>query len=210
MAGETHRLFAGDIYLQETHRFQTTFGPGKLSKLMLPAHYFRDLLTKIGEIAILPRHNPINPILGATITSIEEMKSNLPRAEHLRLSGITKELVYNVLGSSFREANKSRYDLIKERARTYVTQNLEEPDLDIASIASHVNASRATLYRALEHEGGVREMINDLRLNAARKMLRSREPVPGLVVDVAYTCGFRSPNQLHRSLKQKFGMTPSR
>ncbi len=203
------RLSAGDIYLHQTHQYDTTFAPGKLSKVMLPAHYFTDILDESFKIAALPKHTPLNTILNAAISSVEDLASDTPRADLLRLSGVLKELVYNILSSDSREASKSRYDLIRERARAYVVQNLDEPDLDIASIAAYANASRATLYRAFEPEGGVREMITDLRLQAARKMLRTRLPERGLVLDVAYSCGFRSPNQFHRSFKEKFGMTPS-
>lgn len=212
-AKQTHRLSAGDIYLLETLQYQTTFGRGKTAKIMLPADYFRDVLrdprTEAGEIAILPKHNPINPIISATITAIEELTKDPPRVEHQRLAVTTRELIYGVLASGFHKAEKTRYELIRERARAYVSANLKEPDLDVASIASHAGASRATLYRALEHDGGVREMINDLRINSARKLLRTKMPRHGLIQDVASYCGFRTTRQLQRSFKKKFGITPN-
>ncbi|MEP1209905.1 MAG: AraC family transcriptional regulator [Rhizobiaceae bacterium] len=206
---QTHNLSAGDIYLHETHKFHTVFGPGELTKILYPSDYFKSLLTDEQDIVVLRADTPINRVANATISSLEEVLTSQPHSDMSQLSNIARELTYNILISNLENVHKSSHELIRKRAQNFILHNLDQPDLDVSSIADHVNASRATLYRAFQSEGGVRESVNNIRLNAARQMLHSNPPIRGLVVNVAFSCGFRSPNQFNRAFKEKFQLTPS-
>ena len=208
MADRILNLSAGDIYLHETHKFHTLYGPCELTRIVYPADYFRDLLTGKDDVVVLSTDNPMNRVANATISGLEDALERSMLNELPQLSNIARELTYNVLAANFRTAQKSRYALTRERARAYVLENLAETDLNVNSIANHANVSRATLYRAFEEEGGVRELINELRLDAARQMLQTRPPSRGLMVHIAYSCGFRSPAQFNRAFKERFGLTP--
>ncbi|MEP1206367.1 MAG: AraC family transcriptional regulator [Rhizobiaceae bacterium] len=204
----TYNLSAGDIYLLEVLKCDIAFGPCELTKVTYPSEYFKSLLTNEPGIVVLPANSPLNQVAGATITSLEEVLNCRQHGDLAQLSNIARELTYNILTSNLESVQKGSHDLIKKRAQNFILHNLDQPDLDVSSIANHVNASRATLYRAFESEGGVREAVNNIRLNAARQMLHSNPPIRGLIVNVAFSCGFRSPNQFSRAFKEKFQLTP--
>lgn|GEM_PF-6515870 len=83
------------------------------------------------------------------------------------------------------------------------------PNLAAKSLASLLNLSRATLYRAF-HERGltVAGYIREVRLQEAKRRLESSTPdMP--VAAIAEACGFPDPNHFRRLFRERFGMSPS-
>lgn len=206
---QSFKLSDGDIYVNATNKFHATFGEGKLARVIFPAEYFKTLLTKPDDIAILRQGNPINDIVRSTITALDSSLRDKTSPYNPQLSSIARELTYNILADNSASVLRGRYQVIRERARSFILRHLDEPELDVATVANAVNASRATLYRAFENDGGIRDFINRMRLDAARKILEAEPPQRGLILNVALSCGLNSSNQLSRAFKGRFGMTPS-
>ena len=59
----------------------------------------------------------------------------------------------------------------RDRAITYIKENLHRSDLTIPEIANYLNVSRATLYRAFESTGGLKDFIISERVQRARTAL---------------------------------------
>ena len=118
-------------------------------------------------------------------------------------------MVSHVIEDSINRSAISGYDILRERAREYIHDNLERPDLNVAEIAAHTGASRATLYRAFESLGGVREYISFARLEQAKSMIGAGLPDRGGISNIAYACGFSTPDQLGKSFKKRFGVSPT-
>lgn len=207
--GVSHRLKAGDIYVNATNNFQSIFGQGRFARVIFPSEYFKDLLAKPDDVAVLRRENPVHDVVRSTIEGLESTLREGQLHHGPQLSSIARELTYNILSNNESSAMKERHTVIRERARNFILRHLDEPELDVASILQEVNASRATLYRAFETDGGIREFINRMRLDAARKMLQAEPPQRGLILNVALACGLNSSNQLSRAFKDRFGLTPS-
>lgn len=94
------------------------------------------------------------------------------------------------------------------RAKRYIRENLLSPELTPDGVARAVGASRTSLYRAFEPEGGVADFIRRSRLEAARAALQDARD-PRRIGEIAFAYGFGSEAQFSRAVRAAFGMTPT-
>ena len=85
--------------------------------------------------------------------------------------------------------------------------HLEDPDLDVESIAHALNVSQRTLSRAFAAERTtVIRYLWKLRLDAGHIALR--EGRVNRVLDIALGCGFASASHFSRMFKGTYGVLP--
>ena len=208
-AKETLTLKAGDFYINAaTSEYQVDVGASKTLRIMLPLEFFPDVLGPRSGLEFVRGTNPVARIL---TTAVNELEQELfgGRSTHLnQISGITRDIVKSILMERNASKMDDGYRLMRIRARYFVEANIASPDLTIEMIAEHAHASRATLYRAFESAGGVREFVTQTRLDRACKLLESNPPHRGQIKDVAYSCGFTSVNAFCRVFNRRYGMTP--
>lgn len=178
-------------------------------RIMLPLSDFVDLpVSPEGQVFF----RSSNPLAGIFRTIFQKLNANLKDGElaYIRpMLQITKEMVRAALVEEHNAVYRDGYTLLRARARHFIEDNIASPHFDVADVAEHVFASRATLYRAFKEYGGVREFINQTRLDAARQMLETQMPSRGHIFNVAYACGFRSQHHFGRAFKKRFDHTPS-
>lgn len=206
---KTVSLSAGDFYITRAHEAQIEIGPSEITRVIVPDKGPQFPLADDSNLVVLSKHDPIAEIATATMRTLKTAMDTGRRPPLQRMSLVTSGFVHSLFASNSLSVRMSRYDLIRETARNFIQQNIHEHDLDVASLANYVNASRATLYRALEPDGGVRQMILSVRLEHARQLLRSQRHTRGLVEDVSYSCGFKSAEQFSRAFKARYQITPS-
>ena len=89
----------------------------------------------------------------------------------------------------------------------YMQARLEDPDLDVESIAHALNVSQSTLSRAFASEGTtVIRHLWKLRLDAGHLALR--EGRVSRVLDIALGCGFANASHFSRMFKDTYGVLP--
>jgi AraC-like DNA-binding protein len=97
---------------------------------------------------------------------------------------------------------------VRHRIRRHIDRHLTAADLTPGRIASDLDLSRATLYRAFAPLGGVASYIRTRRLEAVHVLLsdpRERRSI----ADIAYDFGFVSDAHFSRAFRQQFGYSPS-
>ncbi|MCX2477710.1 response regulator [Pedobacter sp. MC2016-15] len=86
--------------------------------------------------------------------------------------------------------------------------NLDNPDLDVDTLAEQLNMSRPTLYRKIKSISDMspHELINIARLKRGAELLNE-----GLlkIYEVAEMVGYRSQTQFGRNFVKQFGMSPT-
>lgn len=95
--------------------------------------------------------------------------------------------------------------------RSFVRDNLHDPDLGADLLQRRFGMSRAALYREFAEEGGVQTYIRERRLAAALRRL-TRPSAQGRrprVSSVAYSVGFEDEKTFSRAFKARFGFLPS-
>lgn len=93
------------------------------------------------------------------------------------------------------------------RLRDAIDRDLGSPSLTIARLSRTLGASRSTLYRLMEAEGGIQAYIRKERLDRVAAALRVPGPRPSLAA-LAQRWGFCDAAYLGRSFRETYGMTP--
>lgn len=98
-------------------------------------------------------------------------------------------------------------DALLRRARRYIRARCEDVHLAPDEVARAVGASRASLYRAFEAEGGVASFIRRSRLEAARAALLNPAD-QRRIGEIAFGYGFSSEAQFSRAFRAAFDAAP--
>lgn len=95
------------------------------------------------------------------------------------------------------------------RVKSYVSENLRNPDLSVASIAAAMKMSPDHLGRIFRAEPEVlSRMIWRQRLDACRRDLADLRLAHRHISDIAFSWGFNDATHFGRSFKEHFGLTP--
>lgn len=203
------KIGAGDIYLNATAEYQTTFSDNEVVRMVFPSGSMKEVFRRSGEFVVIRDHEPASQLLKAAIYGMEDaLRGNEPASIKL-LSRIAVGLASAVIEDNIFRSAGSGYEIVRERAREYIHDNIGRPDLSVVEIAAYAGTSRATLYRVFESLGGVREYISFVRLELAKSMMGGGSPDRGAIANIAYACGFSSPSQFGKSFKNRFGISPT-
>lgn len=102
-------------------------------------------------------------------------------------------------GSQDRDFIKKINDLISE--------NLDNSSFSVEELAEHLNISRVQLYRKMKAllNINISDYINNIRLEKAKELLKNTTLT---VSEIAYSCGFSTPNYFSTSFKNKYNLSP--
>ena len=92
----------------------------------------------------------------------------------------------------------------------YIDQNLGDPGLGVETICAHFRMSRATLYRILKAQGGVRDYIQRRRLMLVFKALAAPGNIERGVFDIALEYGFVNAGHFSTRFREHFGHVAKR
>lgn len=202
------KLATGDIYLHATSNFETTFAETDMVRLVFPAGPLKELFRRSGEFVVVRDHEPVSQVLKASISSLETALERNPDAAKV-MSSLAVRIASKVLEDTIQSSAISGHDIVRERAREYIHDNIASPGLGIAEITAYVGASRATLYRAFESLGGIRHYITLARVEMAKSILGAGQADHAGISQVAFACGFSSSTQMIRAFKHHLGVSPT-
>ncbi len=92
--------------------------------------------------------------------------------------------------------------------RTFVRENLADPDLNCQSVCAAFAASRATVYREFHADGGIGRYILAQRLHRALLELAKGPARRGQVGRVARACGFTDLSRFSNAFRNHYGAPP--
>ncbi len=102
-------------------------------------------------------------------------------------------------------------DHVKSRRKAaldYIDAHLANAQLGPDEIADAANLSRASLYRLLAAEGGIRAVLLRRRLDEALRLLLADNKDEHSLTEVAKRCGFGGTSQFSRAFRARFGLPP--
>jgi AraC-like DNA-binding protein len=104
------------------------------------------------------------------------------------------------------EANhvKSR----RKAALEYIDAHLGNEQLGPDEIADAAHLSRASLYRVLAADGGIRAVLLKRRLDEALRLMLADNADERSLTEVARRCGFGGTSQFSRAFRARFGAPP--
>ena len=105
------------------------------------------------------------------------------------------------------QARPTLKDALLTRAKRHVRAHHHDPALTPERVAAAIGASRTSLYRAFEPEGGVAAFIRNARLDAARRALQDPADTRR-IGEIAFAYGFNSEAHFSRAMRAVFGAPP--
>jgi AraC-like DNA-binding protein len=96
----------------------------------------------------------------------------------------------------------------RKAAFDYVDTHLANAHLGPDEIADAAHLSRASLYRLLAAEGGIRTVLLQRRLDQALRILLADNNNERSLTDIAKHCGFGGTSQFSRTFRARFGLPP--
>ena len=96
----------------------------------------------------------------------------------------------------------------RKAALDYIDAHLGNAQLGPNEIADAANFSRASLYRLLAAEGGIRAVLLKRRLDEALRLMLADNKDEQSLTDIARCCGLGGTSQLSRAFRARFGMPP--
>ncbi|WP_373357808.1 helix-turn-helix domain-containing protein [Acinetobacter lactucae] len=160
---------------------------------------------------VLKAKHPITGILTNLIIGLFNIDKSLKIHEINSINDAIVSLLTAGITNSLKESPETIMLLnstIYNRAINFIEANIQSPQLTPSVIQQALRISRAHLYRAFIHNGGIAKTIRDKRLDMAYKELTSIQP-PRSISQLAYDCGFSSSDQFLRAFRSRFSMTPS-
>ena len=99
-------------------------------------------------------------------------------------------------------------DIFLKKTLSYIYENLDNPQLSVEVLSTHLCISRASLYNRLIEYTGMSpvDFIRSVKLEKAKGLLEKSDMT---VTEVAYETGFANPNYFARVFKAKYNRTPS-
>ncbi len=100
--------------------------------------------------------------------------------------------------------------VLRTRVRDFIESNLTDPELDVETIASHLNCSKRYLHKVFEDDGlTVARYIWRRRLECSKDELVNPNRLQRPMSEVALAWGFSGIAHFSRAFKQEFGAPPS-
>jgi len=115
---------AGDIYINATDNFQLTFGDTEIVRMIFPAGSQKEIFRRCGEFLVIKNHEPVSQLLKSTLSGLESALRAESSAVESSMSRIATGLVRSLIKDNVSSTSISGYDIIRERAREYIHDNL--------------------------------------------------------------------------------------
>jgi AraC-like DNA-binding protein len=208
-AGRRGRVQAGDVqivdYARPFHSVTTDYA--NLIVILARESVPAALLAMEPHGLVFQRGSGAARLIGATMQELYAQADDLTVSEaEAAIEGIVAlTTAYARARLAGNEAShvKSR----RKAALDYIDAHLADEQLGPDEIADAAHVSRASLYRLLATEGGIRAVLLQRRLDQALRLLLADKDELSLT-DVAKRCGFGGTSQFSRAFRARFGLPP--
>ncbi len=209
-AGRRGRVEAGDVqivdYARPFHSVTTDYA--NLIIILARESVPAALLGMEPHGLVFRRGSGAARLIGAAMQELYAQADDLTVSEaEAAIEGIvalTTAYARARLASDEAEHVKSRRKAVLD----YIDAHLANAGLGPGEIADAAHLSRASLYRLLAVEGGIRAVLLQRRLDQALRILLADNEDEHSLTDVARRCGFGGTSQFSRAFRARFGLPP--
>jgi AraC-like DNA-binding protein len=158
---------------------------------------------------VFPRGSGAGCLIGAALQEFYTQADDLTvREAEAAIEGIvalTTACARARLAGDESDQLKSR----RKAALDYIDAHLADAQLRPDKVAKAVKVSRASLYRLLAAEGGVRALVLKRRLDEALRLMLEDSEDEHSLKKIARCCGFGGTSQFSRAFRARFGVSPA-
>ncbi|MCW5658316.1 MAG: helix-turn-helix domain-containing protein [Burkholderiaceae bacterium] len=203
----------GDMVLYSAaHRFDYNFiKPYRILLVRIPRRTLLSRLPDAERMTAVALGS--DSYIGSMAARLMRSASTMPNHEETGPAAKVGTSMLELISAAFEVDVADRRDLrdrqaaLLHRAKEFMQTRLDDPDLEVESIANSLHVSQSTLSRAFASEGNtVMRYLWKLRLDAGHMALQ--EGRVSRVVDIALGCGFVSASHFSRMFKDTYGVLP--
>ena len=209
-AGRRGRIEPGDVSIIDYARL---FHSATTDYVNLIVHVSREsvpaaLLALEPHGLVFPRGSGAARLIGAAIQEFYAQADDLTVSEaEAAIEGIlalTTACARTRLAGDEADHVKSR----RKAALDYIDAHLGNVRLGPDEIADAAGVSRASLYRLLSAEGGIRTVLLARRLEESLRLMLADSKGERSLTEIARCCGFGGTSQFSRAFRTRFGVPP--
>jgi AraC-like DNA-binding protein len=206
------RIEAGDVaifdYARPFHSVATDYGNliVHIARESVPAA----LLVLEPHGLVFPRGSGAARLIGAAIREFYAQADQLTVSE---AEAAIEGIVALTTACARARLAGDEADRVKSRRRAaldYIDAHLGKAQLGPDEIADAAALSRASLYRLLAAEGGIRAVLLTRRLDEALRLMLEDSRDEHSLKKIARCCGFGGTSQFSRAFRARFGVPPRR
>src|ERR1700722_7240479 len=209
----SYRLNRGGLYVTDLNSCYSYTRPGDGSARIVQVERSALGLTveQVQSASVRLPESPFYDLLRSHIAEICAAAPRLSGTNSEALATATAHLAANMLRAAVPTASglpphRPACYLI-DRTVLFMRKNFSRPELTAQEIAHKLGVSERYLFQRWSTQSRtMAETLLDLRLNAARHLLRS--PRPLAITVIAHRCGFADPSHFSRTFRRAHGMSP--
>ena len=156
---------------------------------------------------LFPRGSGAARLIGAAMQAFcaqaDDLTVNEAEAATEGIVALTAACARRLAGGEL-DQSKSR----RKAAMDYIDAHLDNMHLGPDEIADAAALSRASLYRLLAAEGGIRAVLLKRRLDEALRLMLDDDGDEHSLKDIVKRCGFGGTSQFSRAFRARFGVAP--
>jgi AraC-like DNA-binding protein len=209
-AGRRGRVEAGDIqivdYARPFHSVTTDYA--NLIVILARESAPAALLAIEPHGLVFPRGSGAARLIGAAMQEFYAQADDLTVSEaEAAIEGI---VALTTACARARQAGDEADHMKSKRkaALDYIDAHLGDERLSPDEIAEVAHVSRASLYRLLAAEGGIRTVLLKRRLDEALRLMLADDKDEHALKEIADRCGFGGTSQFTRAFRARFGLPP--
>ncbi|MDR3468887.1 MAG: helix-turn-helix domain-containing protein [Xanthobacteraceae bacterium] len=212
---QTSEVRAGDIAVFDLSRpASITAEPYEIVSVILKRSLLSALISDFDGMhgLVLRAETPLNELLKSHMMMLHAQARRTTTAEHTSTARGTAALLAACVGPSANgrdAAARSVAFSLLQAMRNAIDQDLGNPELNADRIGAQFGVSRASLYRAFEPMGGVRNYIRHRRLMRSYLAISDPNRAEERISTIAQQCGFNNDAVFSRAFRELYGMTPS-
>jgi AraC-like DNA-binding protein len=208
--GRRARIEAGDVqivdYARPLHSVATDYENLMIAvaRHSVPAA----LLALEPHGLVFPRGSGAARLIGAALQELYAQADDLTVSEaEAAIEGIVA-LTAACARSTPADDQLAEVKARRRAAMDYIDAHLANGHLGPDEIAEAANLSRASLYRLLAAEGGIRAVLLKRRLDQALRLMLEDDKDEHSLKKIVRTCGFGGTSQFSRAFRARFGASP--
>ncbi|WP_114953744.1 helix-turn-helix domain-containing protein [Sphingosinicella terrae] len=201
-------LRAGDIALQDMSRpLKIAAGSVHMITIAIPRAFLDDALPG-AEVHGVVLRGGMGALFAGFLRDLPAALEDCAPGDLPDMARLLRDLLAGALRQAGRReaAETPTEATLRSRARRYISRNLTG-DLEVGSLCRELGASRSSLYRAFEREGGIASYVQRRRLARIYRLLC--DPAERRSVsELAGLHGFHDNSHFSRLFRRTFGFGP--